>query len=89
MNRLVFALLKTLCVFSTMVWFYEVGVSWFASQWLGGPLTHYDIFPLNMRNDTFGILAFLVALVSYFLLQLLKTERNHMKRSEEMVLSCV
>lgn len=72
MKGVVRALLKTLCVFSVLLWVYEVGVSWFAPQWLASPLTHYDVFPFNIRNDTLGILAFAIAAASFLFLQIIR-----------------
>lgn len=57
----------TIFVFSTVLWIYEVGVSYFVPQYLAYPLTHYDFFPLNLRNDLVGVVAFAVSIFMFFM----------------------
>lgn len=61
------AVLLTIVVVSMALWVYEVGVSYFVPQYLSVPLSHYDFFPLNIQNDTVGIVSFAIWVVSLFL----------------------
>jgi O-antigen ligase len=58
----------TIFVFSSLAALYVMVVNFTHPDWLRLPLTHLAYFPLNMRTDTFGILSFLVAAVSFLLL---------------------
>ena len=55
-------------VFSFLTWLYVVAVNFTHLEWLAMPLTHVNVFPLNLRTDTVGIVSFVVAGVSFFLL---------------------
>ena len=70
--KIVRALSLTLFVFGFLGWFYIVLNSEIHMQTLSMPLTHLFPYP---REDTFGILCFLVSFVSFFVWNLVKDER--------------
>ena len=67
-----YAVFLALFFFGIVIWVYEVGLSYFVPQYLNANLTHYDVFPLNIRNDLCGIIAFTCALISFFALMLMR-----------------
>ena len=67
-----YAGLLAMFFFGMVIWVYEVGLSYFVPQYLNANLTHYNVFPLNIRNDLCGIIAFASALVSFFALMLMR-----------------
>jgi hypothetical protein len=64
------ALLSTLFLFGLLTWLYVIAVQLAYPEWLDEPLTHIDIFPLNLRVDVTGMVAFVVSAVAYFFLQM-------------------
>jgi heme/copper-type cytochrome/quinol oxidase subunit 3 len=64
------AVLSTIFLFGLLTWLYVVLVQMVNPDWMSAPLTHLDVFPLNLRVDLTGILAFIVSAVAFFLLQL-------------------
>ena len=64
------ALLSTLFVFGLLTWLYVVLVQMVYPDWMSAPLTHINVFPLNLRVDVSGIVAFAVSALAFFLLRL-------------------
>jgi len=64
------ALYSTLFLFGLLTWLYVIAVQMAHPDWLYEPLTHIDVFPLNLRVDVTGIAAFVVAALAFFFLQL-------------------
>ena len=69
-KRIMQSLTLTGSVFGLVGFFYIAGNSWFHRETLPLPLTHFAPYP---REDTFGALCFLTAMVSFFSYTLLKT----------------
>jgi len=70
------ALLSTVFLFGLLTWVYVVVVQMVHPSWLSGPLTHINIFPLNMRVDETGIVAFILSALAFFLVQLERSRRR-------------
>jgi hypothetical protein len=64
------ALLSTLFLFGLLTWLYVIVVQMVHPDWLSSPLTHINAFPLNLRVDVTGIVAFAVSALAFFFLQL-------------------
>jgi hypothetical protein len=64
------ALLSTIFLFGLLTWLYVIAVQLTHPGWITGPLTHINIFPLNLRVDVTGIVAFVASALVFFLLQL-------------------
>ncbi len=64
------AFFLTLFLFGLLVWVYVVTIQITHPIWLSKGFTHIDLFPLNVRVDVMGIVAFIVSAVSFFLWQL-------------------
>ena len=58
----------TCMVFSFLTWGYVMWINAYHLEWMWLPLTHVNVFPLNLRTDIVGIVSFVVAGVSFFLL---------------------
>jgi hypothetical protein len=72
MIKILRALSLTCFVFGLLGWFYIVLNSEIHMETLSMPLTHLLPFP---REDTFGIMCFFVAFVSFFVWNLLRDSR--------------
>jgi len=72
------ALLSTLFLFGLLTWLYVIAVQMAHPEWLPLSLTDIHIFPLNLRVDVTGIVAFVVSAVAYYFLQL--TSKREAKR---------
>ena len=72
------ALLSAFFLFGLLTWLYVIAVQMAHPDWLPLSLTHIHIFPLNLRVDVTGIVAFVVSAVSFFFLQL--TSKRKAKR---------
>jgi len=64
------ALLYTLFVFGLLTWLYVVVVQIAHPEWVAAPLTHINAFPLNLRVDLTGMIAFVFSALAFFFLQL-------------------
>jgi hypothetical protein len=64
------ALLSTTFLFGLLIWLYVIAVQLTHPDWMGGILTHINIFPFNLRVDITGMVAFVASAVAFFLLQL-------------------
>ena len=64
------AFFLTLFVFGLLTWFYVVAIQVTHPGFLSSTLTHVDFFPLNLRVDVVGIVAFIVAVIGFFCWQL-------------------
>ena len=72
------ALLSTLFLFGLLTWLYVIAVQMAHPVWVNGPISHINIFPLNLRVDVTGMVAFVVSAVAFFFLQLTpKRETRH------------
>jgi len=71
------ALLFTLFLFGLLTWAYVVVLQvadlvlnpYTCGGLMSAPLTHINVFPLNLRVDVTGITAFAVSALAFFLLQ--------------------
>jgi hypothetical protein len=70
------ALLSTLFLFGLLTWLYVIMVQMSHPYWITLPLSHIQIFPLNLRVDVTGIVAFVVSALAFFLLQLTPKART-------------
>jgi hypothetical protein len=70
--RIIKAATITFFVFGFMAWFYVVMMVMFHAKTLSDPLTHLAPYP---RVDTFGLICFLVSMVSFFVWNLAKDEK--------------
>lgn len=69
------AVLDTLFLFGLIVFLYVAGVSYWQHEWLDKQVTHLQEgigWLAWLRNDTLGIIAFLVSGASFFASSLLK-----------------
>jgi len=68
------AILSTLFVFGLLTWVYvvilQVADLFLNLGLMSAPLTHINLLPFNLRVDVTGIVAFVVAALAYFFLQL-------------------
>lgn len=69
-SNIVCAFFATTFLFGLLTWGYVILVMIIHPDWVADSLTHLRIFPLNMRVDVTGIVAFIVSALSFFLLQL-------------------
>ncbi len=60
------AAFQTLFIFGFLVWMYVVLIQVTRPDFLTIPLTHHELFPLNMRVDDTGLVGFVVSAVSFF-----------------------
>lgn len=63
----------TLFLFGLLTWVYVVAVQFTRSEWLSEPLSHINIFPLNLRVDVTWIVGFIISEFSFFAGQLMAT----------------
>jgi hypothetical protein len=61
------AVCQTVFVFSLLAWAYVVVFQMTYPEWLSAPMTHYDVFPFNVRVDDAGIISFVLAAVGFLL----------------------
>lgn len=59
----------TLFIFGLFGWIYIAGNAWFHPQTLKLGLTHFGPWP---REDTFGIVSFVVSFISFFVWNIIK-----------------
>ena len=72
------ALLSTLFLFGLLTWLYVIVFQMRYPDEMNATLTHIEVFPLNMRVDVTGIVAFVISAVAYLFLQLTpKREEGH------------
>jgi hypothetical protein len=64
------AVFSTVFLFGLLAWLYVILIQVTHPTYLHEPLTHIDIFPLNVRVDVAGIVAFLLSAISFFFWQL-------------------
>jgi hypothetical protein len=64
------ALFSTLFLFGLLTWLYVIIFQMIYPDVMSATLTHINIFPLNLRVDVTGIVAFVVSAVAFFFLQL-------------------
>ena len=69
--KIIKSLSLTLFIFGLLGWFYIVLNSLVHMETLSMPLTHVLSWP---REDTFGIICFLVSFVSFFIWNLVKDD---------------
>lgn len=69
--RLLRSVSLTCFLYGLLVWIYVVIINFYRSDWLPLPFTHINQFPLNLRTDTTGVIAFIVSAIGYFTFQLL------------------
>lgn len=71
------ALLSTAFLFGLLTWLYVIVAQMAHPDWMSAPLTHINAFPFNLRVDVTGMVAFAVAALAFFFLQLTpKRERR-------------
>lgn len=73
------AAFETLFLFGLVVWLYVAGVSYWQPYWLDKQVTHLQegVEWLSwLRNDTMGVIAFMVSGVSFFAARYLKRQSN-------------
>jgi hypothetical protein len=58
---------QTVFVFSLLVWIYVVAVQITHPEWLSNPMTHYHVFPLNVKVEDAGIISFATAALGFLL----------------------
>ena len=68
------AIFLTMFLFGLLTWLYVVAVQVTHPEWVATPLTHIDVFPLNVRVDSTGITGFLVSALGFLLWRL--TSKN-------------
>ena len=73
MKKLVLATTLTGFVFGVLGFIYIAGNAWFHPNTLSLPLTHFRPYP---REDTFGAGCFLVAMICFFIYNVLRRERT-------------
>lgn len=71
---------QTVFLFSFLVWVYVVVIQVTHPEWLSAAMTHHDFPPLNMRVDDTGLLAFILAVVSFLTWQLTKSPDKRAQR---------
>jgi hypothetical protein len=57
-------------LFGLLVWIYAIAIQITEPKVLRGALTHVDVFPLNIRLDIAGMVAFAISALSFFLWRL-------------------
>lgn len=72
MKRFLQAAAFTLFIHSFAGWFYIAGNAVFHPQTLALPLTHFLSWP---REDTAGIISFIISMVSFFVWNLIKDKK--------------
>jgi len=74
------ALLSTIFLFALLVWVYVVILQVtdivLNLGLMSAPLTHINVFPLNLRVDLTGMVAFVVSALAFFFLQLTPKTNN-------------
>ena len=74
------ALLSTLFLFGLLTWVYVVILQVtdlvLNLGLMSAPLTHINVLPFNLRVDLTGMIAFVVAALAFFLLQLTPKARR-------------
>ena len=74
------ALLLTLFLFGLLIWVYVVILQVvdivLNLGLMAAPLTHFNVFPFNLRVDVTGMIAFVVSALAFFLLQLTPKARR-------------
>ncbi len=76
---LAISLFETLFVFGLVVFFYVAGVSYWQPQWLSRQVFHLQegmLWLSWLRNDTMGVMAFVVSAFSFFALRYLKNSNS-------------
>lgn len=73
----------TLFLFGLLTWAYVVMVQMIYPKWMNEPLTHVNVFPLNVRVDETGIAGFIISALSFFLWQLTSTKEEKRKREQQ------
>ena len=71
---------QTVFLFSLLVWGYVVVIQVTHPEWVSSPMTHHDFPLLDMRVDDTGILAFILAVVSFLTWRLTDSHVKHMRR---------
>ncbi len=78
-NVLAISILETLFAFGLIVFLYVVGVSYWQPQWVSRQVFHLQegIWWLSwLRNDTMGVIAFVVSAFSFIALRYLKKSNS-------------
>ncbi len=73
------ALFETLFVFSLIVFLYVVGLSYWQPYWLDKQVTHLQervTWLAWFRNDTMGVMAFIVSVSSFYVARYLRNLNN-------------
>jgi hypothetical protein len=65
----------TMFVFGLLVWFQVIAIQMAHPDWLSEPFSHINFPPFNWRVDEMGMIAFVVALLGFFIWRLDRTRK--------------
>lgn len=69
LSFVVLRLLRSVSLFSFLIWLYVVAVSIPHPEWLPMPVTHWNFPPFNLRTDDLGIISFLTFAATHTIVQ--------------------